>query len=53
MIKSYRGIITVDNEGAEDQIHVVLPGCGYREQGAGIKSGQPIPQELGADFVRG
>lgn len=42
MINSYRGIITVDSEGAELQIHAILSLRSRREQGAGMVSWHPI-----------
>jgi hypothetical protein len=42
MINSYRGIISVESEGAEDQIHALLSGSARREQGVGVENGLPI-----------
>jgi hypothetical protein len=42
MINSYRWIITVESEGAEDQTHAFLSGRSRREQGVGVENGHPI-----------
>ena len=44
MINSYRGIITVESEGAEDQIHVVLSGSRCRNRVPAVKAGSPFPR---------